>query len=181
MPYKIYTDKDEDFVCEVSVKNASLKDSIARIILATEGLKLVYEGYIKNGKCVIPIKRVNGLLAENSSGKMHLELIVDNMYFKPWKSEFVVEEHTTVKVRVDEQVDDGKPMVSVKGPQQEVKLKYGASADILKVCEQFNVTRETLSHRQSDFKTIVLEYFKNSPEAVAHKKEILHEVKSFFK
>lgn len=181
MPYKVYTDKDEDFVCEVSVKNASLKDSIARIILEANGISLVYEGYIKNGKCIIPIKRVRGLLDEHASGKMHLELIVDNMYFKPWKSDFSVEEHTTVKVQVDENGENGKPSVSVKGPVEEIRVKYDATGDIIKICEQFDINRKTIPFRKKDFKLIVAEYFKNSPEVSNKKKEILHELGSFFK
>lgn len=181
MPYKIYTDKDEEFVCEVSVKNASLKDSIARIILETAGLNLVYRGYIRNGKCVVPIKKVKGLLAENTTGKIQLELVVDGMYFKPWESTFQVEENTTVKVRVDEAVEEGQPSVKVTNPLKEAKLKNVASEDILRICEQFNINRDTLSNRRSDFKKIVAEYFKATPEFISKKHEILQEISRFFK
>lgn len=180
MPYKIYTDRDEEFVCEVSVKNASLKDSIARIILESNGLAVAYKGVIRNGKCIVPIKRVKGLFEENTTGKMHLELVVDNMYFKPWESTFQVEENTSVKVRVDEQTDPVSPTVRTLPPKKEVKIKFDSTQDILWICERFNINKKTLPFRRTDFKAIVKEYFKSNPDALVREKEILREVASFF-
>ncbi len=181
MPYKIYTDRDEEFICEVSVKNASLKDSMARIILESNGLTVAFKGVIRNGKCVVPIKRVKGLFEENTTGRMHLELIVDNMYFKPWESTFQVEENTSVKVRVDEQTAPASPAVTTLPPKKEVKIKYDATQDILWICERFNINKKTLPYRRKDFKTIIAEYFKSTPGALVRQKEILKEVSQFFK
>lgn len=180
MPYKIYTDKDEDFICEVSVKNASLQNSMARIVLASDSVNLIFEGKVKNGKCIVPIKKVKGLLEENSSGKIHLEMVVDNMYFKPWHSDFVVEEHTQVKVKVDEQKEDtrhSKPVVEVKVSQN----KFSEDAQlILRLCERFNINKNNISKKRNDFKQLILEYFKDGYQKT-NKKTILNEVASQFK
>src|SRR4051812_25552733 len=101
MSYKLYTDKNENFECEVSVKNASTKGSIARLIIESEGVSLIFNGKIQGEKCVIPVRRLKGLMDENVRGKMHLEVIVEDTYFKPWESEFIVEEHTSVKVKIN--------------------------------------------------------------------------------
>jgi hypothetical protein len=118
MSYTLYTDKNENFSAEVSVKNASLKNSIARLIVESDNLNLVFKGHIEDGKCIIPIKKLKGVLDENTKGKIHLEIIIEDVYFKPWESDFVVEEHTSMKVVVQEQKQpSSKPMVEVKVEQ----------------------------------------------------------------
>src|SRR5258706_2299574 len=115
MSYKLYTDKAENFECEVSVKNASLKNSMARLIIESAGgPNFVFNGKIEGGKCVVPIHRLKGLLDENTTGNMHLEVIVEDTYFKPWSSDFVVEEYTSVKVKVNESKQSTKPTITVK-------------------------------------------------------------------
>ena len=112
--YKLYTDKNENFIADVSVKNASLKNSIARLVVESPHVNLVFKGSIEEQKCIVPIKKLKGILEENASGRMYLEIIVEDVYFKPWESEFVVEEHTSMKVVVKEQTESSKPIVEVK-------------------------------------------------------------------
>ena len=122
MAYKLYTDKNETFECDVAVKNASLKDAFARIIVESDdGLNLMFRGELKNGKCVVPIRRVKGLLEESVRGKMHLEVVVEDTYFKPWEDNFEVEEHTQVKVQVKEQATPTKPIISVSAPKKQME------------------------------------------------------------
>lgn len=85
MPYKLYTDKQEVFECEVAVKNASLKNSVARLVVESENLDLVFKGKINDGKCIVPIRKLKGILDENTKGNMSLEVIVEDTYFKPWE------------------------------------------------------------------------------------------------
>jgi hypothetical protein len=120
--YKLFTDRNENFTAEVSVKNASLKNSIARLIVESDGINLVFNGNINDGKCTIPIKKLRGIMEENTLGKMHLEIIVEGVYFKPWESDFMVEEHTSMKVIVQEQKEiDTKPLVEVKVAEPETQ------------------------------------------------------------
>jgi len=168
MPYKIYTDKQEDFQCDVAVKNASLKDAFARIIVESdEGVNLMFRGELKNGKCIVPIKRMKGLLEENSRGKMHLEVVVENTYFKPWEDEFTVEEHTQVKVQVKEQSQPTKPMISVSAPKQIIKdppkkIEYDNRLfEIALVMSRFGINKSNITTSKRDnFKQILREYFK---------------------
>lgn len=112
--YKLYTDRNENFTAEVSVKNASLKNSIARLIVESGGVNLVFNGTINNGTCTVPIKKLKGIMEEKDHGKMYLEIIVEDVYFKPWESEFEVETHTSMKVVVQEQKESSsKPVVEV--------------------------------------------------------------------
>ncbi len=54
MSYKLYTDKNESFECEVAVKNASLKGSMARLVVeSADGPNLIFHGKIENGKSAV--------------------------------------------------------------------------------------------------------------------------------
>jgi len=181
MAYKLYTDKNEVFECEVSVKNASLKGSVARLVVESQdGLGIVFNGKIENGKCSIPIRKLKGILEENSKGNIHLEIIVEDTFFKPWKSDFVVEEHTSVKVAVNESIISTKPVVKVKNPIQPPKL-HNASVELAHICERFSITKSTLSRHKKDFKTILNEYFKYNPEYKNQQKEIFGQLKVIMK
>ena len=168
MSYKIYTDKNENFECDVAVKNASLKDAFARIIVESDmGVNLMFRGELKNGKCIVPIKRMKGLLEENTTGKMHLEVVVEDTYFKPWADEFTVEEHTQVKVQVKEQAQPTKPMISVSAPKQIIKNppkkidRDDRLWEIALVISRFGINKSNLTtSKRNDFKQILREYFK---------------------
>jgi hypothetical protein len=199
MSYKLYTDKNENFECEVSVKNASLKGSIARIIVeSSNGPTLVFKGKLDGDKCVIPIKRLKGVLDENTHGNMHLEVIVEDTYFRPWESEFVVEEHTSVKVRVNEQKQSSnKPIVKIKAPilkyvegkasdvRKPVKRKginvFVPKKEIATICEQFGIRKNNFQKKQKDFVQILKEYFKVNPEYNYHIRTILSGIDDFLR
>jgi hypothetical protein len=176
--YKLYLDRQEDFVCEVSVKNASLKDSIARLIVESmDGPSLVFNGKLIGEKCVIPVKRLKGILDENSHGKMHLEVIVEDTYFKPWESDFIVEEHTSVKVKVNESIQQiSKPIVKVRMPPKIQKPNSNIRTPICEIsmiCERFEIKRKNLQKRKNDFVHIIKEYLKANPEYNNHTSKIL--------
>lgn len=186
MSYKLYTDKNESFECEVAVKNASLKGSMARLVIeSTDGPNLIFHGKIENGKCIVPIRRLKGLLDENARGNMHLEVIVEDTYFAPWKSDFVVEEHTSVKVTVNESRQPSKPSVTVKLPTPKApKPSKGNLVPIVELrnlCKKFGFTRTTLPKHKESFRQLVNEYFQANPEFLPHKKAVLHTVKYLLK
>ena len=201
MSYKIYTDKNENFECEVSVKNASLKGSIARLIVeSSDGPTLVFKGELNGDKCTIPIKRLKGILDENSRGNMHLEVIVEDTYFRPWESDFVVEEHTSVKVRVDEQKQlSNKPIINVKIKSPTSKILTTKQSNIRKpakikginvfvpkkeigtICEQFGIRKNNFKKKHKDFTKILKEYFKMNPEYNYHIRTILSGIDDFLR
>lgn len=194
MSYKLYIDKNENFECEVAVKNASLKGSIARLIVESEGVNLVFNGKIEGERCVIPVRRLKGLLDENTRGNMHLEVIVEDTYFKPWESDFLVEEHTSVKVKVsEEKIGSKKPIVEIKTkPVVEVKKSPKPSKkksinifiplkEISTICEQFGIKKSNLQKRKQDFVTLLKEYFKANTEYNYHKQAILSGIPNFLK
>lgn len=102
--YKLYTDKTEVFECKVKIDGASLSNSQARLIIESEDLNLLFKGKIdENGNCKIPIKKLKGLLPESMNGEIKLEVIADDTYFIPWKSEFSVDAAKKVVVEIKSQ------------------------------------------------------------------------------
>ena len=184
--YTIYTDKNENFECEVSVKNASLKGSIARLIVESpNNVSLVFNGKIEGSKCIVPVRKLKGILDENTRGKMHLEVVVEDTYFKPWESDFVVEEHTSVKVRVNEQkTNPNKPSVEVKVNQPKPKKGINLFVplqEISNLCRLFGIDKKNLRTKQRDFSQLLKEYFVANPEYHGHHREILSQMPIFLK
>jgi len=182
MAYTLYLDRPETFECEIQVKNASLKNSMARLVVeSVDGVNFVFNGKIEGEKCIVPIRRLKGLLDENSKGNMHLEVIVEDTYFQPWKSDFIVEEHTSVKVKMNESKQiTNKPIVNVKVPKTKNKTSI-ALQEILTVCKKFNINKSNIKSRKQDFFQIVKEYFKLAPEFRNQKFIILEGLKNFLK
>lgn len=176
MAYSLYTDRNENFECDVAAKNADLKHAQARLVVKAEDVNLMFEGTIHNGRCVIPICKMKGLLAENTKGKMHLEIIVDDTYFSPWKDNFVVEEHTSVKVQVHEQ-KRSKPLLEATQPKQFTENKDEIASpeyQLYYLFERFGIQKKNLATRRGDVQQIIREYFSASPELVKNGKKYVH-------
>lgn len=197
MSYKLYVDKNENFECEISVKNASLKGSIARLIIeSVNGPNLIFNGQLNGDKCIIPIKRLKGILDENTHGNMHLEVIVEDTYFRPWQSDFIVEEHTSVKVKVNEQKQSTKPIVKLKtrpilsqSKSSNILMSsirkginvFVPKQEIAMICEHFGIRKHNFQRKQKEFIQILREYFKANPEYNYHARTILQGINDFLR
>jgi len=90
--YKLFTDKSELFECDIKLEGASLSKSKARLVVETSDYSLLFNGSISSGgKCEIPIRKLKGLIDENTSGNIRLEVIAEDTYFTPWESDFKVD------------------------------------------------------------------------------------------
>ena len=120
--YKLYTDKQETFECDLFLEGADLKQSSARIVVESKDLTLMFKGTIdEKGNCKVPIKKLKGLMSENTTGDIKLEVIAEDTLIEPWQSEFVVETSKKVTVEVKGQ-GDKKPIKEVSSKPQ-VKIK----------------------------------------------------------
>jgi len=112
--YTVYNDKFENFNCNVMVEGAKLVNTKARLILESDDWNLVFDGEIDdNGKCNIPIKRLN-ILQEGTVGKIRLEVIAENTIFSPWEDDFQVKTSKKVAVQVPKKKLPKAPSVQVK-------------------------------------------------------------------
>ena len=158
MSYKLYTDKQENFECQIYLEGTSLSKAKARLVVESGGLNLMFNGKIdKNGKCQVPIKKLRGLLDENTNGNIKLEVIAEDTYFQPWQSEFTVDTAKKIKVEIKEQTQpekSNKPKMVVK----EVKNHFDPVEKIVNTLVENGVSINTVLKNKSHIVKILKEY-----------------------
>ena len=116
--YTLYTDKSEDFKCNIKVDGANISNTTARLVLENSNLNILFEGTIdSNGICIVPIKQLKNILPEGIEGKMKLEVIADGTFFSPWEDDFIIKvnKKVTVEVKNDTSINTIKEdIVNVK-------------------------------------------------------------------
>lgn len=103
--YKLYKDISEDFVCDISIEGADPSKTEARIVIESKEWTLMFSGTLKNGKCIVPVKKLN-ILQEGQIGKIRLEVIAEGNLFIPWEDNFKVKVSKKVTVKVNEQISN---------------------------------------------------------------------------
>ena len=178
MAYKLYTDKQETFECDLFLEGADLKNSSARIIVESNDLTLMFKGKIDDkGNCKVPIKKLKGLMGENTTGDIKLEVIAEDTLIEPWQSDFVVSTSKKVTVEVKSQgnkkpiKESSKPYVKIKN----VKNDFNPINEMVKVLKENKIT---LSKVAKDKKRIVsiLENYSNKIEYKGGTKKFIREV-----
>ena len=111
--YKLFKDKSEDFICDISVEGVNQDDTEVRLIIESSDWNLMFKGSIKNGKCIIPIRKLN-ILNEGQTGSIKLEVNADGNLFTPWEDKFIVKVDKKVTVNMNESSELKKKNVSVK-------------------------------------------------------------------
>ena len=120
--YKLYTDKQETFECDLFLEGADLKESSARILVETKDLTLLFPGKInEDGNCKVPIKKLKGLLGENTKGNIKLEVIAEDTLIEPWQSDFIVDTAKKVTVEIKSQKEEKPQIKESTKPQVKVK------------------------------------------------------------
>ena len=165
--YKLFTDKSELFECNISLQGASLKKSKARLVVETQDYSLMFNGSISNGgKCEIPIRKLKGLIDENTTGNIRLEVIAEDTFFTPWESDFEVDASKKVTVEVKSQTTK-KPIVEAK---VEVKVKDEKPTitekehviNLFKLLIKEDINVENISFKRNELNNIVATYLKEN-------------------
>ena len=158
--YKLFTDKSELFECDIKLQGASLKESKARLVVETQDYSLMFKGSIsKGGKCEIPIRKLKGLIDEDTTGNIRLEVIAEDTFFTPWESDFEVETSKKVTVEVKTQ--------TLKKPIIEAKVKITNSEqqhviNLLKLLVNENINIKNISYKRNKLNNIVATYLKEN-------------------
>lgn len=112
--YKLYKDINEEFVCDIAIEGSSPEDTYARIIVESDEWSLMFPGEIRNGKCIVPIKKL-GILKEGEMGTIKLEVVAEGNLFIPWQEQFKVKLSKKVTVSLNEtKQQQRKPLVNNK-------------------------------------------------------------------
>ena len=156
MSYKLYTDKKEVFECKLHLEGASLSDSSARIVVESNNISFLFPGKIdKDGNCKVPIKKLKGLLDENSKGKMKLEVIAEGTLIEPWDSDFIIETSKKIKVEVKEQKKSTKPKMMVseikQKPKKIIPKKVNIIENTVKKLKNNGVTLDIIKENKDRF------------------------------
>ena len=119
----------------------------------------MFEGTIDSkGNCKVPIKKLKGLLGENDSGKIKLEVIAEDTYFNPWESTFVVDTAKKIKVQVKEQntpnIKKSKPQMVIK----EVKHPFNPVDKVVDVLSKKGVGVSTIYEGKKTMIPLLKEY-----------------------
>ena len=181
MSYKLYTDKKEVFECKLHLEGASLSDSSARIVVESNNISFLFPCKIdKDGNCKVPIKKLKGLLDENSKGKIKLEVIAEGTLIEPWDSDFIIETSKKVRVEVKSQnkskkQDDewmtGKPTAVVS----EVKKDFNPVKNMVTVLSENGITLKTVVKNKQKI-TPILENYSNKVRYKGGVKKFIKEV-----
>lgn len=112
--YKLYKDINEEFVCDIAIEGSSPEDTYARIIVESDEWSLMFPGEIRNGKCIVPIKKLV-ILKEGEMGTIKLEVVAEGNLFIPWQDQFKVKLSKKVTVALNEtRQQQRKPLVNNK-------------------------------------------------------------------
>ena len=162
MAYKLYTDKQETFECDLFLEGADLKNSSARIIVESNDLTLMFKGKIdEKGNCKVPIKKLKGLMGENTTGDIKLEVIAEDTLIEPWQSDFVVSTSKKVTVEVKSQGNkkpikevSSKPRVKIKN----VKNHFNPINEMVKTLKQNGITLQKVAKDKKRIVSILENY-----------------------
>jgi hypothetical protein len=168
--YKIFTDKTEVFECNIQLEGASIKKSQARLLIESNDLSLVFKGEISSdGKCKIPIKKLKGLLDENTQGDIKLEVIAEDTYFTPWESKFTVETSKKMTVEVKSQessvniITESKPKITIDKVKTTQSIQE--SKHVLKIIgllRKENIHLDNISKNKVKLNTLIETYLKKN-------------------
>jgi len=121
MSYKIYLDKEETFECEASIKNASYKNSSARLIIESEDVNLVFFGNVDKNTITVPIKSLKKYFTENDTAKIKLEVIVENQLVTPWESKVEFDNYNKVEIKEIKNIKQN-PLVEIKVKEEKKEI-----------------------------------------------------------
>ena len=170
--YKLFTDKSELFECDIKLQGASLKKSKARLVVETQDYSLMFNGSIsKGGKCEIPIRKLKGLIDEDTTGNIRLEVIAEDTFFTPWESDFEVETSKKVTVEVKSQTFK-KPIVEAKVKITNSEQQHVVS--LLKLLVNENINIKNISYKRNKLNNIVATYLREN--TVKNNKEVIRGV-----
>ena len=170
--YKLFTDKTEIFECKIQLEGASIKNSQARLLIESENLSLVFKGEISSdGKCKIPIKKLKGLLDENTQGNVKLEVIAEDTYFTLWESKFIVETSRKITVEVKSQetlatvITESKPKVTIDEVPSTQPKPIQENKHILKIIgllKKENIYLNNISNNKVKLNNLIEAYLKKN-------------------
>ena len=124
---------------------------------------MLFNGSINStGKCEIPIRKLKGLIDEDTNGSIRLEVIAEDTFFTPWESDFEVETSRKVTVEVKNQSTQ-KPILEAKAtikPQQVTITERKHVVNLFKLLIKEDINIDNISYKRNKLNNIVATYLK---------------------
>jgi len=179
--YKLYTDKIENFEAKIKLEGASLKKSKARLVIESDDFDLMFKGTIsESGKVKIPVKRLRGLIDENTKGNIKLEVIAEDTFFTPWESTFEVQASKKVTVEITSQskpsIKESKSSVEIISQKKITLSEKQHVINIVKMLIKENINIKNLSIKKNKLNNIVAEYINENTIAQEQKAPVINKV-----
>jgi hypothetical protein len=177
--YKLYTDKIENFEAKIKLEGASLKKSKARLVVEADGFDVMFKGTIsETGNVKIPVKRLRGLIEENTKGNIRLEVIAEDTYFTPWESKFEVQASKKVTVEVKSQnkkrLKESKSTAHVLSQATLTEKEH--IINILRMLIKEDINIKNLHIKKNKLNNIVATYIQKNPIKENQKGPIVEKV-----
>lgn len=122
----IHKNKDEVFKCKLNIEGSS--NAIVRLCLEFEDNKnLFFYGNLNtNGECVVNIPKLKEF--ETKSGKLFLEAVADDTYFRLYESAFELKNNVEIKVE-NIQMNNS----DIKEPKKDVKKPFSLQVENIEI------------------------------------------------
>ena len=177
--YKLYTDKIENFEAKIKLEGASIKKSKARLVVEADGFDVMFKGTIsKSGLVKVPVKRLKGLIDENTEGTIKLEVIAEDTYFTPWESKFTVEASKKVTVEVVSQnkrkIQESKSSIEVLSQNTLTEKEHVINLLKMLIKEEINIKNLTI--KRNKLNNIGAEYIKENTITESQKVPVIEKV-----
>jgi hypothetical protein len=166
--YSLFIDKNEEFACKIVIEGADSSKSSPRLFIKTKNWDLVFEGKIKDGQCIIPLKKLSSVINEGDKGDIRLEVIVDDTVLIPWENTFEAKVSKKVKVDVAENTaSSNKPKIVVEvqsnKPTTQIlpsQVKQNSNKTFVDILKEHNITYQNISENRKKVSKLFNEYAK---------------------
>ncbi len=154
--YTITLDTAKNFECTLKIQGASLNKSKVNLVIESNDMDIRCRGTItEKGKVSIPVKKLKGILEENSKGKMYLEVIAEDSYFTPYKTDYITELSKKVNLKENVKITEVNQTVTAD-------VTTNHPENIINILKENNVDIFNISHKSKSTQLIQSYIVKNN-------------------
>ena len=154
--YIITLDTAKNFECTLKIQGASLNKSKVNLVIESNDMDIRCRGTItEKGKVSIPVKKLKGILEENSKGKMYLEVIAEDSYFTPYKTDYITEVSKKVNLKENVKITEVNQTVIAD-------VTTNHPENIINILKENNVDIFNISHKSKSTQLIQSYIVKNN-------------------
>ena len=144
--YIITLDTAKNFECTLKIQGASLNKSKVNLVIESNDMDIRCRGTItEKGKVNIPVKKLKGILEENSKGKMYLEVIAEDSYFTPYKTDYITELSKKVNLKENVKITEVNQTViadvTTNHPENIINILKENNVDIFNISHKSKSTQ----------------------------------------